>query len=175
MVTKYHNNVENGLVELGRRSVSQRRIKKVCRGSVRPLSIVDSRSKYVVNYKPDVYFVLRNNKKLIFEVLDSELGKQDIIIADVIRSFLVENVDGLFFIYPGPESAEQTIFEALITVYMGLVSKGVDQLELPNPGKIGPYVIEEDVANNIQALAEKLNQYAQEEKWFKSLPPPRKR
>lgn len=173
MATKYHNIVEKGLVDLGNRNIAQRRIKKVYRGNEKPLSIVDPRSKRVVNYKPDVYFILKNNKKLIFEVLDSEQEKQDIIIADVIRSFLIENVDGLFFIHPGSETAESTILEALITVYKGLVSKGVNQSELPNPRKIGAYLIREKEVDNVQVLAEKLAQYAHKDKWFKSLPSPR--
>ena len=101
MATEYHKKIERSLITLGNEWKNRRRIKKVYRGNEHPLSIVEPRSKRVVNYQPDVYFILRNNKKLVFEVLDSEGEKQDIIIADVIRSFLVENVDGLFFIYPG--------------------------------------------------------------------------
>lgn len=173
MATRYHSNIENGLIRLGRESKAQRKIKRVYRGNETPLSIVDSRTKRVVNYKPDVYFILKNNRKLIFEVLDSEQEKQDIIIADVIRSFLVENVDGLFFIYPGPESVEKAILEALITIYKGLVKKGVDQSELPNPRKTGAYLIQRNEADNIQEIEDKLSKYAYEDKWFKSLPMPR--
>ena len=173
MATRYHNNIESGLIRLGTESKTQRKIRRVYRGNVVPLSIVDSRTKHVVNYKPDVYYVLNNNKKLIFEVLDSEQEKQDIIIADVIRSVLVENVDGLFFIYPGPESIETTILEALITIYKGLVTKGVDQSVLPNPKKTGAYLIGRDEADNIQEIKDKLSMYAFEDKWFKPLPMPR--
>jgi len=171
MATEYHRKVEACLITLGSDWRSQKKIKKVYRGSERPLSIVEARSKLVVNYQPDVYFILRNNKKLIFEVLDSEAEKQDIIIADVIRSFLVENVDGLCFIHPGPESVETRILEALITIYTSLVSKGVGESELPNRKKTGPYLVKQEEANNTQELRDKLNQYADENKWFKSLRP----
>lgn len=173
MATEYHKEIEKCLIALGNEWKSQRKIRRVYRGSERPLSIVDPRSKVVVNYQPDVYFVLRNNKRLIFEVLDSEGEKQDIIIADVIRSFLVENVDGLFFIHPGPESVENRILEALITIYKGLVRKGVDESELPSRKKTGPYLVTIEEAHNAREMKHKLTQYADEDRWFKSLHSPK--
>lgn len=169
MVTKYHGQIEDTLFELGRDWVSKRRVRKSRKGNVHPLSIVDPRTKLVVNYQPDVYFILRNNRKLIFEVVDSEGEKQDVIIADVIRSFLVENVDGLFFIHPGPDRVEKAILEALITIYKGLVRKGIDEDELPNYRKTGAYLIRREVADDLNKLREILTGYAEEHKWFRSL------
>ncbi len=131
MVSKYHSTVEKGILLLGQEGIKQKKIKKVLRGNENPLSIVDHTTKYVVNYQPDVYFILRNNKKLIFEVLDSEEQKQDIIIADVIRSFLVENVEALLFIYSGSESDYKRIMEALVTISRSLIYKGVNADEIP--------------------------------------------
>jgi len=165
MTTAYHRQIEDGLLALGNEWKNRKRIRNFYRGSERPLSIVDPRTKLVLNYQPDVYFILRNNKKLIFEVLDSEGHKQDKIIADVIRSFLVENVEGLVFIHPGPESVETTVLEALKTIYKGLVGKGVPQSELPNARKTGPYLITEKEARYAQELTNKLAQYAKETKW----------
>lgn len=173
MATEYHKEIEKCLITLGNEWKSQRKIRRVYRGSEHPLSIVDPRSKLVVNYQPDVYFVLRNNKKLIFEVLDSEGEKQDIIIADVIRSFLVENVDGLLFIHPGPESVENRILEALITIYKSLVSKGVDESELPSRKKTGPRLVTIEETHNACEMKHKLTQYADEDRWFKSLHSPK--
>jgi len=169
MATEYHKRVENCLIALGNEWKTQRKIRRVYRGSGRPLSIVDPRAKLVVNYQPDAYFILRNNKKLIFEVLDSERVKQDVIIADVIRSFLVENVDGLVFIHPGAASVENRILEALITIYKGLIRKGVDESELPNRKKTGPYLVTMEEAKNTREMKDKLTLYADNNKWFKSL------
>jgi hypothetical protein len=170
MVTGYHKQIEDALITLGEKWVGLRKIKKVCRGSQYPLSIVDPRSKYVMNYQPDVYYVLRNNRKLIFEVLDTEIEKQDAIVADVICSFLVENVDGLFFIYPEPASHKEIILEALVTVYKGLVRKGVVGSELPNFKKTGAYLVTRKEASRPSKLKEKLIKYASEDGWFRSLP-----
>lgn len=170
MVTDYHRQTENALTTQGNEWKTLGKIKKVCRGSEHPLSIVDPRSKHVMNYQPDVYYVLRNNKKLVFEVLDTELEKQDAIVADVICSFLVENVDGLFFLYPGPASGETTILEALVTVYRGLVRKGVVESELPNFKKTGAYLVTKKEAGSLVRMKNKLTKYANEDGWFKSVP-----
>lgn len=165
MTTKYHKEIEESLIILGYEWKNQRKIKEIYRGSERPISLVDPHSKRVLNYKPDVYFILRNNKKLIFEVLDTEGKKQDIIVADVIRSFLAENVDGLIFIHPGPESVENTVLEALKTIYKGLVDKGVPPSKLPSDKKTGPYLVTRKEAKNTQKIKDKLTQYADENKW----------
>jgi len=167
MVTEYHKIIEDSLIFLGNEWKNQRKIKNVYRGNERPLSIVGPRSKNVLNYEPDVYFILKNNKKLIFEVLDSEERKQDIIIADIIRSFLVENVDALILIYPGSESVEAMISAALKTLYKSLVFKGVSEAELPNLKKTGPYSVKKEEATSIQKAKDKLIQYANEDKWWR--------
>ena len=165
MVTKYHKKVEDGLLKLGEHLIRQRRVIKVHRGSVDPLSLVDPRTKSVLNYQPDVYFILRNNKKLIFEVLDSEGKKQDIVVADIIRSFLLENVEALIFIHPGPSTVENLILEALKTLYKGLVNKGIQQSDLPDPRKTGPYLVTKEEAKQTKDLDNKLAVYAQNNKW----------
>lgn len=165
MTTEYHRKVVESLIELGDDWKTHKRIRKVHRGSELPLSIVDPRSKLVLNYQPDAYFILRNNKKLIFEVLDSEREKQDSIVADIICSFLVENVDGLIFIHPGPESVENTVLEALKTIYKALINKGVHASELPNPKKTGPRMISKTESKDDQKMRDKLNQYASKDGW----------
>jgi len=160
MVTRYHRTVERGIILLGKDLKNARKVKKIYRGNERPLSIVDPKTKFVLNYKPDVYFILRNNKKLIFEILDSEEKKQDIIIADIIRSFLIENVEALIFIYPGSVRDENTILEALKTVYKGLIYKGVQPEDLPNPLKTGPYSIKRTEARTPETVKSKLEGYS---------------
>ena len=152
---------------MGNEWKDQRKIKNVYRGNKRPLSKVDPRSKNVLIYQPDAYFVLKNSRKLIFEVLDSEETKQDIIIADIIRSFLLENVDALILIYPGSESVEAMIVTALTTLYKSLVYKGVSEAELPNLTKTGPYSIKREEATSIERAKDKLTQYANEDKWWR--------
>jgi len=170
MATAYHKQVENALKILGHEWKEQGKIKHAYRGCEIPLCIVDPRSKMVVNYQPDAYYILRNNKKLIFEVLDTELRKQDAIIADVICSFLIENVDGLIFLYSGSQSDEWRITEAFITIYRSLIKKGIQESDLPSLKKTGAYLITKREAANAQKIRGKLTKYAEEEHWFKTLP-----
>lgn len=155
MVTKYHSTVRDGILLYGKALLDKKKIRKVFTGEERPLSLVDSNTKYVMNYKPDVYFICRNNKKIIFEVLDSEDKKQDIIVADVITSFLLENIEALYFIYSGTEEDENRIFEALVTISKGLVYKGIEPKELPFD-KSGPILIENKKGLNPEHVKKKL-------------------
>jgi hypothetical protein len=166
MVTDYHRQIERVLLTLGDEWIKSKKIKKACRGNQHPLSIVAPSSKHIMNYKPDVYYTLKNNRKLIIEILDTEIGKQDAIAADVICSFLVENVDGIIFIYPEPYANRETILEALVTIYKGLVFKGTVESELPR--KNGAYLITKREASQPNRLKNKLTQYADEYGWLKS-------
>jgi hypothetical protein len=131
MVTSYHSTVKKGIILLGNEWIRKGKVKKIFTGEERPLSLVNHQTKYVMNYKPDVYFILCNNKKLIFEILDSEEKKQDKIIADVIRSFLVENIEAMQFIYYGSDKDEKRIMEALVVISKCLVYKGVKIKDIP--------------------------------------------
>jgi len=159
MVSAYHRSIQKAIITLGEEWKGQKRVRDVYEGNKRPLPIVDTKTKYVVNYQPDVYYVLRNNKKLIFEILDSEERKQDIIIADIIRSILVENVEALIFIYPGSKDTELTILEALKTMYKGLTDKGIPISKLPSDKKTGPYAITRREAKTENLIMKKLEKY----------------
>ncbi|MBR9676790.1 hypothetical protein GOV04_01500 [Candidatus Woesearchaeota archaeon] len=159
MVTEYHKRIEDELLKYGQELVLNKKIRKVYQGNKSPLSIVDPKTKMIVNYQPDIYFILKNNKKLIIEILDSEEKKQDIIIADIIRSILVENVNTIAFIFPGDIKDEQTIIAALKTIYKGLTHLGIKLKDLPDDKKTGPYSITRTIAGNKVRLKEKIREY----------------
>ncbi len=163
MVTKYHQSLEEGIVAFGK---TLKIVKKVCRGCQSPLSITEAASKKVINYKPDVYFILKNRYKLLFQVLESELKKQDTLIADVIRACLVENCKGIIFIHPSENKEDVTrILEALQVIVRGLHKKGIPIEELPQ--KNNCYCINRKIANSSEEIIKLLSQYAKEERWFK--------
>src|SRR3989344_5531820 len=123
MVTRYHRAIEDAVVQFGQGCPD---VKKAKRGSEVALPIVDSDSKKVINYKPDAYFICKNRYKIIIQVLESELKKQDTIIADVTRACLVENCRGIIFIHPSSKKEdEDRVMEALLTVVRGLSRKGM--------------------------------------------------
>jgi hypothetical protein len=163
MVTKYHRDIDAALVEVGK---SSKFVKKVFRGNENPIPIADFSTKKVVNYKPDVYFLLKNRFKLIFQVLESEIKKQDTLIADVVRACLVENCIGLIFIHPSEdEKDKERILESLYIVIKGLNHKGIPIDELPE--KSSSYFVDRYAAENKQLVVKVLKQALEEEKWFK--------
>ena len=162
MVTNYHKRIENAIVAFGK---DTKQVKKVLRGNEHPLSLVDSFSKRVVNYKPDAYFLLKNRGKLIFQVLESELKKQDTLIADVVRACLVENCDGIIFIHPsGNKEDENRVLEALNIVIRGLNKKGLGE-DLPKTN--GCYRINRKDAKNKKTVVSLLTKLSKEDNWFK--------
>ena len=70
------------------------------------------------------------------------------------------------FIYPEPPSNRETILEALVTIYKGLIRKGIVESELPR--KNGAYLVTRREANQPNRLKNKLTQYADEDSWLKS-------
>ena len=163
MVTKYHRNIQKAVLEFGKK---QTLVRKSLEGNSKPLPIVEPESKYVVNYQPDVYFILKNRKKVIFEILESEIHKQDIIIADVIRSCLVENVSLIVFIHPSTkEKDSERALEALYTVTKGIATKGIPAEELPKKGYV--YLVTKNEALNQKQLFCKIQQLCKKDKWFK--------
>ena len=159
MVSRYHEKIQKEVVSYGADLKKDKKIRDVFEGNKDPLSIVDPKSKSVVNYQPDAYYLLKNNKKLIFEILDSEEKKQDIIIADIIRSILVENVEGIVFIYSGKVKVENTIMESLKTMYKGLIKLGVSTSKLPGDKYTAPYAITKVQAKNRKKIRGKLVEY----------------
>jgi len=162
MVSHYHSQVEKGLVEWCK---SSKRIKETFKGNETPLSIVDAHTKMVVNYKPDVYAIKKsNNKKIIFEVLETELKKQDIIIADVIRSCLVENVDKIIFIFPSEEEDDvRRVLEALYTTTRGLSTRlKVRGDRIPTGGA---YPILRNLTKDTKKVVKKIQEYSKKDGW----------
>jgi len=160
MVSKYHSVVERGIILAGKELIERKKVRKIERGNKRPIPITALPSKKIVSYKPDVYFILRNNKKVIFEVLESESKKQDVIIADVTRSCLAENVEAIIFVFQGDEKIYDRIWEALITIIKGLVYKGIPEKELPSysSGVVpsGTIVVTRKEVRDIEAIKRKI-------------------
>jgi hypothetical protein len=168
MVTSFHKSIEDAIIEFGKNS---KFVKKVFRGNEDPFSITESLSKKVINYKPDVHFLLKRRRgKLLFQVLRSELKKQEILIADVIRACLVENCDGIIFVYKKSDDKdefkddENRILEAL-SIVRGLYKKGIRLENLPY--KNSCVSISEKKSRDKKKIIKLLSTYSREDGWFK--------
>lgn len=121
---RYHRNVEDGILEFGRR----RRFPHVNGDNV-PLHINHPFTRKQILYRPDAHFITRHGKLVIFEVLDDEIGDDNLVIADIIQAFLTPNVLQIFFIVPVPNDQDH-VKELAVTIYATLVNMGVPERNL---------------------------------------------
>jgi hypothetical protein len=107
MISKYHQNIQKGIILFGKH-------KKVkIKGGPIPL-IHPAKKIFPILYRPDVVFVSKLNKLHIFEILDSELKNENLIIADIILSFLSPNVSTIYFIVPSEKDQDKVLNLATI-------------------------------------------------------------
>jgi hypothetical protein len=128
MPSEYHNNVEIGIKEFGK---LYKRFKKICGGNIPiPINHPTQRMRPIL-YHPDVYFVTKFGGLFIFEILDSELNDENLVIADILLACLSPNAKKVFFIVP-KEEVQEKINDLAVTIIDNLVSKGISNKELPN-------------------------------------------
>jgi hypothetical protein len=127
-VSKYHSNVEKGIRAFGEKR--PKRFRKVC-DSGTPIHINHPRKKmYQILYYPDVIFVTKVGKRHVFEVLDSELGDTNLMIADIVQSCLSPNTSDVIFIIK-KEKDENKVMDLAQTITDNLISKGIPKKDLP--------------------------------------------
>jgi hypothetical protein len=120
--------VERGILAFGKEHA--KRFDKVC-DSTTPIHINHPKKKMLpILYHPDAHFITRLGKRHIFEILDSELSNENLIIADILLACLSPNTSHLVFIVPREEDQDK-VMDLAITITDNLLSKGVSQKELP--------------------------------------------
>ncbi len=129
----------------------QRLGNKGSKGEVNPIHI-NARSKRQIRYLPDGHFKTKLGKIRIYEVLDDELKKENLIIADIILAYLTENVSLIQFIVPTP-SAEHKVKELAVTIYDRLVQMGISQ----KLREVRTMYVSRDEATSKEAVAAKLS------------------
>ena len=114
----------------------------------------------VFHYKPEVNLITKTGKKIVFEILDDQINDYNLILADIIQCYLVENVSRVFFISKNEEGAKLT---TKLTKILGAIlqEKGFFKNEIP---KVMVYTItfEELRSGNPYEILKKI---AKEDKW----------
>jgi hypothetical protein len=107
--SEWHNRVRKSLLRLLPR-VKQKGRKswyyKEVRGT-KPIPIAFPRTKFSLDYEPDVWCLTRKNEREVYEILDSELNDTDAIIADITQAAICAEWLGL--ICREDEKTEQKI------------------------------------------------------------------
>ena len=90
----YHTLIKKEIYKIAQESKKHKRVVKE-----RKIPIPHpSKSILPIMYLPEVCITTKHGKKYIFEILDSQAGDYNLIIADIVQAYLVENVSKIFFI-----------------------------------------------------------------------------
>jgi len=126
VVSGYHEIVKNGIIKFGKQ---YKRFEKI-HGSNVPIHINHPTKGISILYRPDVQFITKHRGRYIFEILDSELRDQNLIIADTILACLSPNTSKVFFIVP-TEKDQDKVLDTVVTLVARLRTLGVSKKELP--------------------------------------------
>lgn len=94
-----------------------------------PVHINHPWSRQQILYRPDAHFITSHGKLIIYEVLDDQLGDDNLIIADIIQAYLSPNVLEIFFVVPTPRDQDR-VKELAVTIYARLVNMGIPEQDL---------------------------------------------
>jgi len=155
LVRTYHKNVQEGIVRFGR---SYKRFSKIHSGNV-PIHIFHPYKRFVVLYHPDAQFITKHGKRYIFEILDSELKDQNLIIADVIQACLAPNTSKVFFIVPSEEDQDK-VNDITMTIIARLRELGVSTKEIPRT--VGVFYILRNEARTSESVLRVLEASAED-------------
>jgi len=81
-------------------------------------------------YHPDAHFVTKFGKRFIFEILDSELKDENLIIANILLACLSPNTLKVIFIVPREEDQDK-VTDLVFTIVGNFSMKGIPKKELP--------------------------------------------
>jgi len=148
----YHKIVQEGIL-LYEKTLGN----KGSKGEINPVHI-NARSKKQIIYLPDGHFKTRRGKRRIYEILDDQLNKPNLIIADVIQAYLTENVSLIMFIVPRQDDIEP-VKELAVTIYDRLVQMGISQKDLGGGDGVRIMDISRELAMTKEAVADRLSSF----------------
>jgi hypothetical protein len=94
--SKYHKDIKKALIELAKISGYEvNKNKKYIK-----VSITHPTQDLTFSYFPDFWIKSSHGKCHIFEILDDELKDKNLIIADLIQAYLIDNLAEIIFIVP---------------------------------------------------------------------------
>lgn len=136
-----------------------KRYKKI--GIEKKIPIPHPNLELVFHYKPEIVLETKNGKKYIFEVLDDQLNDYNLIISDIIQSYLSENVSKVFFISKNEKGSELT--RKLSKVIGGrLEDNGFFRSTIP---EVLVYTISYKEARKRWMLSKILKKYSKKDGW----------
>jgi hypothetical protein len=112
-------------------------------------------------YLPEINIKTKHGKKYIFEILDSQGEDYNLIVADIIQAYLIENVAKVFFIAKNKKEYDLA-YRLSDIIGAKLEENGYKKNNLP---EVNVYEIgKEDLEP--QKLYDTLKRYAEKDKWI---------
>jgi len=103
----YHRNLQRGIKLFGEHADNKEHFLSVNIGStIIRIHHPTNRRLPPLEYKPDATIILRNRRKIVFQVLDTQAGKNREIEADMFRGFLSGEVSIMVFVTKSRENAK---------------------------------------------------------------------
>ena len=153
----YHKRIKEAIFKIASKSNKHKKVFKE-----RKIPIPHPKSSVApIMYLPEVYIVTKHGKKYIFEILDSQSKDYNLIIADIIQSYLVENVSAVFFITKDNKDYELATRLADI-LGAKLEENGYNKKDLPD---VTLYQISKEDAADDAKLNAILLDYAKRDRW----------
>ena len=101
MESHYHRTIKRSIVSLAKKSG---KYKIHVEGKI-PLTHPNFERMFF--YKPDVHLETKFGKIYIFEILDAEMKDMNLVISDIIQSYISPNVSKIFFIVNSKDDADK--------------------------------------------------------------------
>lgn len=143
MPSRWHSMIQQAILDFGK---SNRKVKRV--RSNQPLHINHPTKKLVMLYYPDVYFELKNRKKVVFEVIDKQ--SNDKTVADIFRCFLSPNVSQVYFVVKS--SAKEKEVSEMCDIILSKLADEFNTKKSKLPIEVNVITITEEEAQNEENL-----------------------
>jgi len=156
---EYHQHLKDVICQIGNEGVKAGKYKAVERE--KKIWITDPKLGCSTPYKPEVHFTTKLTQKLVmFEVLDSQLRDRNLIIADIILSYLAPHAAKVIFIIPDKQR-EDEVYKLAHTIGAILEKKGVKTDERVKPLV---YTISRDEAKS-NGIVDILKGFSKDDRW----------
>jgi hypothetical protein len=151
----YHRRLKAVIQQICEASGKYKRIKRE-----KKIWLTDQNTGENHGYLPELHCETKNGKLIIFEVLDDQLGDLNLVVADIILSFLAPNVQKVIFVAPLKED-DDLVWRLGRVIGGRLLEKGLKKNELP---EVFTYKISRTEARGSK-LKSILEKYAKKDSW----------
>jgi len=117
---------------------------------------------FVFHYKPEIHLETKHGKVYVFEILYDEINDLNLVIADIIQSYIIPHISKVFFITKSKEDSKKVDIRSSV---IGARLEKMSERKIKWP-EVSIYEITEEEVLNPVNLREKLKEKAIEDGWY---------